>query len=237
MMSRALTCLVTLVTLPSCTLSHELDPCADDSCEPEHRTPQGEGEGEGDPGLPISSLVDEFDDGDLLPLWLASESGGCEIRDSGGGLSTSLPAGPGASCRVLSVDLWDLRGGEVVIEVPPITNYEADTRYALGLQRDNGDWAELAFLGGAFVSRAHEVGSGDSSTDSAYPPEPWFWRLRDGRDGTLRAESSLDDQTWQEEASLAVSGELRGLRVYIEASTGPATARAIGIGAPRVFGR
>ena len=209
--------------------------CVDGAChvaDSDGHDQEGEGEGEGEgevPGAPVAGLSDWFDDGVIGAGWLVAENGGCAV-DEGGSLQMTLPATGPSICSVASFTEWDLTGGAVVLRVDPITDFETDTAYTLAILRSDGGRAQLGFRGGDFSS-----GIQGALVDSAYPPEPYFWRIRESG-GTLFFESSLDNDSWSLESSAVPPFSVQRVHVLIEARNGTSSTRSIGIGTGGVYG-
>ncbi|MBI1944259.1 MAG: hypothetical protein HYS27_01115 [Deltaproteobacteria bacterium] len=142
----------------------------------------------------------------------------------------SLPDVGPSRCTVATFTEWDLTGGEVVLRVDPITSYEPDTGYTLGVVRNDGARAEIGFLGGEFRS-----GVAGALVPSAYQPEPYLWRIRESG-GTLYFETSIDDVSWELESSAVPPFSLRRVHVLIEARNGDVSTRGIGIGTGGIAG-
>ena len=150
------------------------------------------------PGTLASTFVDDFEDGVVNLKWLVTSPGiGCNATESNGTYSFKLADVD--RCSLTTSSAYDLRNDAVSLSISPITNYYPPLKFFFRIVGIGGNFAELAFQDGQFVS-SYSVNGMTTVLNSAYDPAPDYWRIRDAN-GTLFLESSGSGSSWDIEQS------------------------------------
>jgi hypothetical protein len=155
---------------------------------------------------PVSSLVDDFERTTLGPRWHVSE-GGCVIELSAGNARFSGGAGTAGECFLVTTTAYDLRSGSTYAHVEPITDFDSNLSFSLGIQDRNEDAASVTFLNGQLTL----VTLGGTST-APFPTGTGYWRLAHEGD-LLGLELSSDAVTWSPAGSAGHFMDLSAVRV------------------------
>lgn len=183
-------------TLLSALLALALCACGDEF--------EGDGEGGGTSAPPPCSpgntdtLVDDFEDGDLDPLWLPYDNEGI-VSETGGRLAFSLLPNlvAGQYASVSSVNDYDLRGCRLAFElVEAPADPSSPGQFSIDIGVDVGN---VLFMGaGGEHMRMLVINGGVTESDRMANFDPAldrFWRVRE-RDGTMVFETSANAADW-----------------------------------------
>ncbi|MCC7111507.1 MAG: hypothetical protein IT382_19590, partial [Deltaproteobacteria bacterium] len=172
---------------------------------------------------PLSSLTDDFADGQLDPArWVPYSccGGGARLAEQSGQLQILTTPGQAGIAGAISASRYDARGGQLVVELASAGSASQGSRivYA-GLRRDLGNELLFTVQDGQLKAIKRVNASAVEVASAIFAPPSMRWlRLRES-DGGVFWEYAANRSSYVALASQATPFALEGVTIYLLAGT------------------
>ncbi|MBW2524150.1 MAG: hypothetical protein JRI23_08240 [Deltaproteobacteria bacterium] len=170
------------------------------------------------PANGTSHVTDSFDDGSLAEFWAPWGDG---ITETGGTVNITFANGVYSQSGAATVDQYDLRNCDVVLEVLEVPNPSESIDAYLDVHADGDNIAYITFDDGGFLefhAVTNGVGEGPVQAVSYSPSQHRWWRIAE-RNGNTLLQTAPDGASWQTHHSFPTPSWVASVKIEFYASS------------------